>query len=72
MRNYRPGYYLPTPREIAATCASIRAQWTPRERQRRRIGAALFEELAPAWRPPVIDTSTLRMSTSKPMSDLVT
>jgi hypothetical protein len=67
----RTAHYLPSPREIATACASIRANWTPRERQRRRVGESIFEELAPAWQPPVIDTSGLRMTVGKAMTDLV-
>jgi hypothetical protein len=63
--------YLPSPGEIATACATIRARWTPRERQRRCVGRMLLEEFANAWRPPVIDTSALRSASGKSMVNLV-
>ena len=62
--------YLPTPLEIARSCASIRATWTPSEKRRRFVGRPMSEEFAPAWQPPVIDTSAFRHSTGRAMGDL--
>jgi hypothetical protein len=56
-------------------CASIRSRWTPRDRQRRRVGGPLLTMLAPAdtqpWLPPVIDTASLRASGGKSLRELI-
>ena len=55
--------YIPTPREIAKACASIRSGWTLSEKRRRYVGDVMPDEPEVAWSPPVIDTSHFRLST---------
>ncbi|MEN0111716.1 MAG: hypothetical protein AAF805_13440 [Planctomycetota bacterium] len=57
--------YLPTPAEIADACASIRNGWTISEKRRRFVGDLMPDEPDTAWRPPVIDTSHFRLTTTR-------
>ncbi|MCA9240782.1 MAG: hypothetical protein KDA37_11305 [Planctomycetales bacterium] len=52
--------HVPTIAEIAEACAAIRSRWTPCEKRRRFVGAAPPDDDSCPWRPPVIDTSSLR------------
>lgn len=56
--------YIPTPAEIAGTCAEIRATWSKCEKRRRYVGQLPAEALDDAmWAPPVIDMSHFRAAT---------
>ncbi|MEO1496937.1 MAG: hypothetical protein AAFV43_07275 [Planctomycetota bacterium] len=55
--------YLPTPRDIADACRSIRDSWTLSEKRRRFVGELIGdEEDEVLWRPPVVDTSHFRIA----------
>ncbi len=62
--------YLPTPEEIAQACASIRSAWTLSEKRRRFVGELMPDEPEMFWRPPVIDTTHFRMSSSRSTVDV--
>lgn len=55
--------YLPNTREIRLACEQIRAGWTHIEQRRRYVGQLMTEETTNDWRPPVVDTSHLRVRT---------
>ena len=57
--------YIPTPREIAKACASIRSRWTLSEKRRRYVGEVMPDEPETGWSPPVIDTSHFRVATGR-------
>mgnify|MGYP007073231353 CR=1 FL=1 len=71
MPRYVQPEYIPTPLEISQACAAIRSHWSPRERQRRFVGRLIAHDYRLDWKPPVIDTSSLRAASGKPMCDLV-
>lgn len=54
--------FLPTPEEIEAQCHRIRGSWSLSERRRRFVGPHLPDEPAPAWQPPMVDTSAFRLA----------
>lgn len=60
--------FLPSPREIAERCESIRRQWSAAERRRRTVGYALHLQET-VWMPPQIQTSTCLSSVRRSVLD---